>query len=257
MNTRPITEDDLHAYLDHALDGARQAEVETWLETQPEARARIELYRRQRDGLRAALLPVAEEPIPPGLNLRFLAEERRRRYRLDWRSLAAGVVLLVVGASGGWMMRGLMAAPPGGIAAVAQEAADAHRVYGDEHGHAVEVRADERTQLADWVDRSLGHKVMIPDLAPSGYRLMGGRVVPTSQGAAAMFMYDDDHGTRLTMLVRPMAKDGDVPMAEYTMGKMSGYAWADGGMGYSVVGDMPGDALHPLAAKVRQQATGT
>jgi anti-sigma factor RsiW len=52
----------------------------------------------------------------------------------------------------------------------------------------------------------------MPDLAASGYRFMGGRIVATAQGPAALFMYDDDRGTRLVMLARPMAADQNQPM---------------------------------------------
>lgn len=44
------------------------------------------------------------------------------------------------------------------------------------------------------------------------YRLVGGRLVATSQGAAAMFMYDDDRGDRIVVLTRKMNcadKEGD------------------------------------------------
>ena len=38
MNGRPITEDDLNAFVDQRLDSARHAEVEAYLEAHPEPR---------------------------------------------------------------------------------------------------------------------------------------------------------------------------------------------------------------------------
>jgi anti-sigma factor RsiW len=69
-----------------------------------------------------------------------------------------------------------------------------------------------------------------------------------------MFMYDDDHGTRLVMLARPMAVDQNMPMAPQTNGTLSGYTWADKGLGFSLVGPASPERLHPLADEVRRQA---
>jgi anti-sigma factor RsiW len=82
---------------------------------------------------------------------------------------------------------------------------------------------------------------------------MGGRVVATTHGPAAMFMYDDDHGTRLVMLARRMIVDQNMPMAPLSNGDVNGYTWADKGLGYSLVGPTLPERLHPLADKVREQ----
>jgi hypothetical protein len=51
----------------------------------------------------------------------------------------------------------------------------------------------------------------VPGLSQSGYRFMGGSVVATAHGAAVLYMYDNDHGTRLVMLTRLMAIDRNTP----------------------------------------------
>lgn len=83
---------------------------------------------------------------------------------------------------------------------------------------------------------------------------MGGRLVATSHGPAALFMYDDDRGNRLVLLTRPMATDPNAPMTPRSIGDVSGFAWADGGMGYSLVGQAPTESLRPIANEVRKQA---
>jgi anti-sigma factor RsiW len=252
---RPISEDDLHAYVDHALDAERQIEVQAYLDRHPEIRARIDGYRSHRERLREALQPVADEPIPAELNLRRLVEDHGRGRRMPvWQGVAAAMVLLAIGTAGGWSLRGTMSYEPAGIATVAQEAADAFRVYGNDHVHPVELRAADRAQLASWVTQSLQHPVTIPDLEQAGYRFMGGRVVPTAHGAAAMFMYDDDHGTRLTMLVRQMTVDRDAAMAAHAIGDIRGFTWAVNGIGYGLVGDVPTEQLQPVANEIRRQA---
>lgn len=254
MSGRPITEDDLHGYVDERLDVERKAEVAAYLEAHPDVARRIEGYGAQRAMLRTLLEPIADEPIPPGLNVRNLVEMRVRRAWPGWRAAAAAVVLLCLGGAGGWTLRGLSG--PHGVAMLAQEAAYNYSVYGPDHMHPVEMRAAAGPELADWVSQRLGHPVMVPDLAASGYRFMGGRVVATPQGPGALFMYDNDHGTRLVMLTVPMAGDHEAPMLPMSHGDLCGFSWAAKGMGYSIVGPADMSVLHPLANEVKRQVGG-
>ncbi|PWC47393.1 anti-sigma factor [Azospirillum sp. TSA6c] len=254
MISRPITEDDLNAFVDQRLDPVRQAEVAAYLEVHPDVAERVSGYAAQRDDLRALLLPIADEPVPAALNVRHIAEGRGRRSRLPWWAAAAAVVLISFGGAGGWALRGLSDPPLQGVASLGQEAADNYVVFSPDRLRPVELRAGAGAELADWISARLGRQVGIPNLEASGYRFMGGRVVATPHGPAALFMYDDDHGTRLVMLSRPMAVDRDVPMQPLSRTSTSGFSWAAKGMGYSLVG--PADAqalLHPIADEVRRQ----
>lgn len=253
MSVKPITEDDLQAFVDGVLDHARMMEVSTYLDAHPEISSRIENYVGQRRALHAALDPVADEPIPSHLNLARMIESRRRRSFPAWGKAMAATLLLFAGGSGGWMLRGDYRPPMEGMIALAHEASDSYSVYASDKMRPVELRADDMTQLVDWATQRLGHKPVMPDLTKSGYRLMGGRVIATPHGAGLMLMYDDDRGTRLVMLSRPMAANQDMPMLEHSEGDIAGWSWASDGMGYSLVGPMPREALHPLANDIRRQ----
>src|ERR1700751_6411789 len=140
MSSYPITEDDLHGFVDHLLDSARHSEVQTYLEAHPEVAARIAAFSRQREALRAAAAPIADEPIPPQLNVRHLMEGRRRSQAWSWRSMAASGLLLVVGGASGWALRGTAVehSETSGIAALAQKASYTFSVYGVDRSHPVE-----------------------------------------------------------------------------------------------------------------------
>jgi anti-sigma factor RsiW len=154
------------------------------------------------------------------------------------------------------MLRGLSDPPLQGVASLAQEAADNYAVYSPDHLHPVELRAAASNELVDWVSQRLGRRVSAPNLEGSGYRFMGGRVVATPHGPAALFMYDNDHGVRLVMLTRPMAVDQGAPMQPMSQGNISGFSWAVKGMGYSLVGPADSQTLHPIADEVRRQIAG-
>ena len=253
MTNRPITEDDLHAYVDGALEPEREAEVAAYLEAHPDVARRVSAFSDQRDLLRKALAPIADEPLPPQLNLPGIIESRRRRRSPVWWAVAA-MLMLSIGGLGGWVMRGSLQASPGGLAALAQEAADSYHVYAPDRVRPVEMRATDSAELVQWVSNRLKQQVKLPDLTGAGYRLMGGRLVATSYGPAAMFMYDDDRGARLVVLARPMILDRNAPMSPHSGGDVSGFAWADGGMGYSLMGQAAAESLRPIANEVRRQA---
>jgi anti-sigma factor RsiW len=253
MSNRPITEDDLHAYVDELLQPERRAEVTAYLEAHPDVARRIAAFSDQRALLQNALAPIADEPLPPELTLSRIIENSRRRPSRIWWAVAA-MLLLSVGGLGGWVTHGSLQSAPGGLAALAQEAADSFNVYAPDRVRPVEVRASEGAQLVQWLSNRLRQPIKVPDLTTSGYRLMGGRLIATSRGPAAMFMYDDDHGDRLVVLTRPMAQDQNAPMTPQRKGDVAGFTWADSGMGYSLVGHSAVESLRPIANEVRKQA---
>lgn len=55
---------ELCAYLDGELAVERRAEIEAWLARRPEARTKLESWRRQAHMLRASFGPMAHEPLP-------------------------------------------------------------------------------------------------------------------------------------------------------------------------------------------------
>jgi anti-sigma factor RsiW len=257
MSQRPITEDELHALVDGVLDPARRPEVEAYLATQPAVAARVAAYRRQRDMLRAALAPVAAEPVPPELNLARMAEARRRPARVPWQVAAALVLALGLGSGSGWWLHGQVRPAATGIVALAQQAADSYAVFTPDRERPVELRAADHATLVSWASGRLGRKLVVPDLSAQGYRLMGGRLVPTPQGAAVLVMFDNDAGSRLVLLTRPMALERDTPMAYRDGGTVQAFTWATEGNGYSLVGSLPPSVLHPIADLVRQQLRQT
>lgn len=259
---RPVSEEDLHAYVDGLLDDARHLEIEAYLARNPEEAERVAVYARQRDALRAALAPVAEAPIPPSLNVGRMIAADRDRTRRHWRMAAAAVVALGLfgfGGASGWMLRENMVAPAGGVAALSRVAAESYSVFAPDRLHPVEFRADQRPVLMDWIAARTGTRILAPDLTASGYRFMGGRLVTTTHGPAALFMYDDDHGTRLVLLGQPMTReDRNAPMSHFEDERVTGYSWAMDGVGYSLAGpaSVAASMLHPLANEARRQIAG-
>jgi anti-sigma factor RsiW len=254
---RPISTDELHAYVDDRLDAVRRREVEQYLDSQPEMARRVAAYRTQRDGLRMVHAGYAAEPIPPELNLSRLLEARLERRPAWWRIAAAVVLSLGLGGAAGWY---LGASPQPSRIEVAmsllqQQAMASHAVYAADSRHPIEVTAADSDHLSQWLSNRLRRSVAPPDLSALGYRLLGGRLLATERGgAAALFVYDDAKGNRLSVLLRPMAPELKAARSDIAQGSLSGCTWIGGGMGYAVVGAAPDQTLDEIADQIRRQA---
>jgi anti-sigma factor RsiW len=250
---RPVQEDELHAYVDDRLDATRRVEVESHLQANPVLRRRVEGWRRQAEALREALAFRLHEPAPSSLHLGRLLEQRtvgrqRGLFGNLWRVAAAMVLTLGLGAAAGWTARGMQRM--GEVTRLGMEAAAAHSVFGADPTRPIEIGPQNRPELVAWIDRKLHRTINVPDLSAQGYRLIGGRVLSTMVGAAAMLVYDDDHGGRITVFLQPMRSD-TATMQRVSSGAANGYAWIDAHMGYGVISD--GEySLHGLADQVRQ-----
>lgn len=252
----PITETDLHGYVDDRLEPERRRVVERYLAEQPDAAARLRGWQAGDERLRRALQGKLREAVPETLALPgLIARGQRRGRRVAMMRMAAAVVLaLGVGAGSGWVARGPGSAAPG-LVAMGQEAATVHGMFAGLSGSPTVFEASDPVKLASLATARLGRPVTPPDLQASGYRLLGGRMVATSQGFGCMFAYDGPGG-RLTLFIRRMARDQDRPMRPVEAAAAAGFAWARGGLGFSLIGDPGTASLRALSNEVRDDLSG-
>ncbi len=254
---RPISEDDLHAYVDDLLDPARRSSVLRYLEQNHAAAERVAAYVAQRDQLRAAFAPIGLEPVPSALNLARLVDERLARRHAPWRVAAAVALAIGAGGAGGWLARSAMGPPAmTGIAALEHEAAASHLVYATDPSWPAELGAAQRDGLTRWESSWLNHPIGSPDLAALGYRFIGGRLVATGNGAAALLLYENSGGSRLSIFARPMRRDRSTPILALDIGNLDGCAWIDKGIGYALIADQPYKELVRMSRFVRLQLDG-
>jgi anti-sigma factor RsiW len=254
MSRRPVSEEDLHAYVDKLLEPERQAEIAAYLEDHPDVARRVAAYSAQSKLLRSTLASVADESLPPQLSLWRIIEDRHRRRFSPVAWTIAAMLLISLGGVGGWVVRNVMLDAPGELTALAQEAAACFEVYAQDRVRPVELRVSEIEQLVQWLSNRLQQTIKVPDLTTAGYRLLGGRLIATLYGPAAMLMYDDDRGDRLVVLTRPLAMYHSESMTPQWKGEVAGFTWADHGTGYSLVGPSAVDSLRLIAKEVRKQA---
>jgi anti-sigma factor RsiW len=254
MPSTRITDDDLHAYVDHLLDPERAQAVALHLTTHPEPAKRVNAYCAQRDALQGALAWRASEPIPATLRLSALLEARLARQRASWRIAASVALALGLGGTGGWFLRGA-AAPSvsSGLVELAREAVASHMVFAADARRPVELWATQRDDLARWLSNRLNRPVSPPDLSAVGFNLMGGRLVATERGPAGLFMYDNEAGKRLSIFVRPMSVGQTSKLVQADTGSVDGYEWVTKGVGYMVLGPEATGELRGIAEDVMKQ----
>lgn len=245
MDSHPITEADLHAYVDDQLDAARRALVERWLAEHPEDAERVQAWRHIALNLHAALDPIAREPIPPALAL----AARGRRSRVLWPNVALAASFAVLGSCIGWIAHAwLDHARYAPATLLSQRAAIAHAVYVPEVKHPVEVGADQQAHLVAWLSKRVGEPLKVPVLEPAGYALVGGRLLPGDDGAVALFMYENQDGKRLTLYVTRKTEALHETAFRFSKeGKVAVFYWVDGRCGYAISGELDRTALGSIA----------
>jgi len=242
---KPVTEDELHAYVDGTLLEGSRSGVEAWLASHPEDAERLRAYAEQDSLLRTLYNPILEEPVPAAL----LTVRPRA-----WRVYAAAAAIFALGLGLGWLVRGMLIAPQMVPLSLARQAATAHVVYAPEVRHPVEVTVDEEEHLVRWLSKRLGTTLTAPKLGPLGYDLIGGRLLSGTQGPVAHFMYQDSRGQRLTLYVsRQKGEPRDTAFRFSQESRVAVFYWVDGNFGYALSGEMRRDQLLKVADVVYKQ----
>lgn len=241
--SKPLTEDDLHGFVDERLDPQRRAHVEAWLAQDADAAERVRAYRAQNQHLQALFGAVIDEPVPA----RLTGALSRKAPRWPW-SAAAALAWLAVGGIAGYFVHDYRV-PFQAVAVFAERAAVAHAVYTAELRHPVEVGADRGDHLVNWLSNRLGKALRTPDFTRFGYQLVGGRLLPGETGPAAQFMYQDAQNGRLTLYVSvPRAGIEEVTGFQYLdEGNVKVLYWSDRDLSFALVGAASRGQLMDLA----------
>jgi anti-sigma factor RsiW len=250
MNDRsiPVTEDELHAYVDGELPAERRSEVEAWLAAHPEDAERVQSWRAMAEALHARYDSVANEPVPQRLELERLERAPRR---FIYGSIAAALIAFIAGGGVGWFARS-EASTPAPLQSFTTDALDAHRLYVVEVRHPVEVPGSERAHLQQWLTKRCGWDVRAPELASAGLKLVGGRLLPGPNGPASFLMYESASGERFTIYTSK-AQTEAAQMRTTTVDNDTAMFWADRGVGYVVSGGNDHARLAQVAHAVYEQ----
>jgi anti-sigma factor RsiW len=247
LSVDPITDADLHAYIDDQLTVQRRIAVEAFLSGHPERAAQMMSDLRGRDELRLALAEqgVFERPATHEL-ARRLSRALARDVQLGrLRRIAAVLAFMAVGWFGHAAFGSLgisesmaSAAPP----AYVEDATRAHRtalVRAAMHSQPVQPNYD-REEIRS------ATAIIVPDL-PKGWKVLDVQIFPSTYGPSVeMAINADSLGTLSLFAVRP----GDFNVRSTTVAAendVTAVYWQLGEVAYALVGKAESRALEDAA----------
>lgn len=271
----PVTEDEIHAYVDGTLSEARRADIERELERNADLAARVNDYFSLNSLLHDRYDRVLSEPVPARLRPTPAQPAGRGRAAANWSRFwphfAGMAAALVLGIGIGWGTQfgtsttapapgdgALHAVSADGSEVFAHEAAVAHVVYMPQVWRPDNMSSDTPEQdFVQWLSNRLGTNVHPPMLGKSGFELAGGRLLPGDDGGqVAQFMYHNARGERVTLCISHRKVSSDTTAFKlYQDGPVSVFYWVDGDFGYALSGGIDRKVLLQLSHDVYSQLT--
>ena len=236
-----ISDVELHAFIDGALDGERFREVEVGIAADPALAGRIAAYRSDMEMLKRVYAPLIDQPLPKEWLARIQSSKAPARSAMSWRLVGsiAATLLIVLGMAAFWQMR-----PAGEIVQAALDArgheASAERV--------IAIDAGTNARQYDSVLRAaVAVNVKVPDLSRMGYRLSSIRVYPKSPaGRAAELRYRNTGGQLFTLYVR--RSDGTARFDQFERDGLRVCVWQDEQLSAVMAGNVSTAAMQRLAS---------
>jgi anti-sigma factor RsiW len=246
MSEDPSFPDETLLRLRHG-DAKCRKELAALIEADPGLAQRLSEWDRQDAALATLYNPLAGEPVPERHRTLIAAAalEPRWSLRLPYR-IAATLVLVTAGAWAGWVTSQQLS-PKVAELDLSTAALRAYATYTVEVSHPVEVPASDAVHLETWLSKRIGRPIAPPDLSKAGFQLLGGRVVPDEHGTAALMMYENTLGQRVTLYVAPWPTDVETAF-RYANGEAAqAFWWVGNSLGCALVGDLPRDVLRQIS----------
>jgi anti-sigma factor RsiW len=255
---QPISEVDLHGYIDGELTAQRYAEVEAYLALRPDHAARLAEY----GTLTLSLHRLFDVPQSASRRIEALTEDldralRRRRTANRLLRLAVAAIVLMVIAGLASSVHDRFRQAEDRFLAFTQQATDAHILFaGAKPAEGEEdLAGDVEPKAVSWLSQRLtGVPGRAPDLRPLGYDLTVERILPTANGPAAQLMYESAASDQPVTLFIGKSKDKSQTAFTYVQNDdLSIFYWQEGPFAYSLAGKLEKFDLLTLAEEVNAQ----
>jgi len=182
---------ELHAYVDGDLDEDAMLRVESYLQKNPDAAAKVRDYLRQKDELRGFARQEASTDNAPAIYElgRELAKRLRSGNLFSWRRAMVMTVLFAAGWLGHMVYVPLVQGP-----AFANEVVQAHLLTSKDPSEVMPISEKRISKLFS----RIGETERLPDLRRFGFEPIGAQLVPSDEGVILHVPYRDASGTTVS-----------------------------------------------------------
>lgn len=287
----PVSESELHGFVDGDLEPGRREVVRSFLANSPADAARVQAWRQQNETIRAAFASVETEPLhlplppPPGAggdsggaNPNFsaigsdsLATSQAgafagfRAWRERWSAslIALAFVTGALLATGGIYFIDQLSAPDG-LSPASENRASARM---DEalvtrtlsallaFAPAPAVGKDPTPRLAPngGALRSAGTALILPTLSFRGLKLAGVRVMPSELGEMLCMFYAKSEAANVALCVEKSDDPSDTVTRKSGKFPSAAVHWRQNGADYALAGALTEAELQKLAEEIRAE----
>ncbi|MGL5996175.1 MAG: anti-sigma factor family protein [Pseudomonas proteolytica] len=231
MISLPPSERDLHAYVDHQLTEPDRRQLDIWLAAHPEVAAQVLAWQQDAQHLRAAL--GAQPAANPGLDPALIRQRLKRQARRRFASAAVLLLAIGLGGLGGWQARQATLVT---TALPMADALQAYRLFAQDQIMPADYQVHDNGDMQAWLDRYFAQAHRLPDLSPAGFNPVSGRLLTTDQGAAAMVLYENPQGRRISFYIRPPGPQNTLlPRGSRSADGLQAQYWSSPGYNYAMV----------------------
>lgn len=183
--------------------------------------------------MRAALGGALQQPANPDLDPALIRQRLKRQSRRHLASAALLLIALGIGGLSGWQAREMtLASAPLPMT----DALQAYRLFAQQGVLPADLKVQGNGAMQAWLDRYFTQAERLPDLRESGFQAVSGRLLSTDQGPAAMVLYEDQGGHRISFYIRPPGpKNYLLPRGSRSDGELQADYWSDSGYNYAMV----------------------
>lgn len=159
------------------------------------------------------------------------------------RFAAAAMLVIALSGAMGWAVRDYYAPTPSASETIVSNAFAGYLLYSDMDAVVPVADAHQVTALSNWLSQRVGRSVQIADLAPDGFELAGGTLLPLSEAtpgeAALQLIYRNSAQQTAAVYVTAALAGGDVITETVSSGAHTGLYWANDKITCTVISDLP------------------
>lgn len=250
MNSLPIDDALLMAYVDGELDPVTRRRVDELLEQNAAVRDRVAMFRRSGDLLRSAFSEAECTPPPERLVARTkqILKPSLRLWQARWAfPVAASIAGLVIGNLAVPKNFGIGQSASSKLDHLLEEVREYHGVFARETEHVVEVPAARRDHIEAWLGNRVHYPFSVPDLTARSLSFLGARLVAIGGGVVAQLMYVDRNGEHIALCVAFTEDKLDAPIQSIQKAGLRVMGWAEGHHAFFVAGPKFNPEVEPIA----------